>query len=417
MASPPEVMDAAPATGAAATADAARLASLRLAFVTGRLVSVRADGSLWADPGLGRLVDELARRVARLELVASSAPQARAADTHRLEARNLTLEPLPFMPSYARGLYRHAACQRAIRQAESRADAAIVQLPFTAPTALLGPRGPRVYQLCADVVALVRSSRYYTGLRRLPARLAAGLIDRVQQRLLRGPRVRAVAHGADLHARYGSPPGRIAVSTSLWAREVGSVGRARAADAPFRVLFVGYLRPEKGIDTLLEAFEQLRRQIPDAELAVVGAAAIVERDLGPIDARLAHLADERALVRLGEQPFGHALFQCYADADVTVVASRSEGTPRVLVEARAFGCPVVATRVGGVPTSVADGVDGLLVPPDDPAALADALLRLARDAALRARLVEAGYARARQTTVERFAADLLEEVLTAAAPA
>jgi glycosyltransferase involved in cell wall biosynthesis len=92
-----------------------------------------------------------------------------------------------------------------------------------------------------------------------------------------------------------------------------------------------------------------------------------------------------------------------------VVPSRSEGTPRVLVEARSFGCPVVATRVGGIPTSVEDGVDGLLVPPDDPGALADALARLADDGELRARLVAGGLARARRTTVDAFAQTMIDE--------
>ncbi len=65
---------------------------------------------------------------------------------------------------------------------------------------------------------------------------------------------------------------------------------------------------------------------------------------------------------LGHRDFGPELFQCYADADVLVVPSRTEGTPRVLVEARGFGCPVIGTSVGGIPTSIANGIDGLLVP-------------------------------------------------------
>jgi glycosyltransferase involved in cell wall biosynthesis len=82
----------------------------------------------------------------------------------------------------------------------------------------------------------------------------------------------------------------------------------------------------------------------------------------------------------------------------------------VLVEARAFGCPVVATTVGGIPTSVDDGVDGVLVAPDDPAALAHALAAILDDEAFRTRLVAAGRERAARTTVESFAAILAEEL-------
>src|SRR5262249_26137255 len=146
----------------------------------------------------------------------------------------------------------------------------------------------------------------------------------------------------------------------------------------FRVLFVGYLRPEKGVDTLVDAFERLLAAGVDAELQVVGARDAAEHGVtADLLARLAELSSR--VLWSGHLPVGPPLFQAFADADVAVVPSRSEGTPRVLVEARAFGCPVIGTRVGGIPTSIDDGSDGLLVPPDDASALAAALLRLATD--------------------------------------
>jgi glycosyltransferase involved in cell wall biosynthesis len=75
-----------------------------------------------------------------------------------------------------------------------------------------------------------------------------------------------------------------------------------------------------------------------------------------------------------------------------------DGIPNVLVEAMAAGAPVVATPVSGIPELVAHGVNGLLVPPEDPAALADALTRLHGDRALGERLAAAG----RATVRERF---------------
>ena len=75
-----------------------------------------------------------------------------------------------------------------------------------------------------------------------------------------------------------------------------------------------------------------------------------------------------------------------------------DGIPNVLVEAMAAGTPVVASAVSGIPELVAHGVNGMLVPPEDPDALADALVRLHRDTALRARLSRAG----RETVARRF---------------
>jgi glycosyltransferase involved in cell wall biosynthesis len=86
-----------------------------------------------------------------------------------------------------------------------------------------------------------------------------------------------------------------------------------------------------------------------------------------------------------------------------VVGSDRDGIPNVLVEAMACGAPVVTTNISGIPELVSDGVDGLLVPPADPAALAAAVMRLHRDGALAARLGAAG----RATVRDRFDGDRL----------
>lgn len=91
------------------------------------------------------------------------------------------------------------------------------------------------------------------------------------------------------------------------------------------------------------------------------------------------------------------------EADLFVLPSLSEGTPRVLVEARAASVPVVSTNIGGIPTSVTDGVDGLLVPPKDPAVLASAMARIIENGDLRRRLISNGFTRVQNMTVDKFA--------------
>ncbi len=99
-----------------------------------------------------------------------------------------------------------------------------------------------------------------------------------------------------------------------------------------------------------------------------------------------------------------------APTNSITLPSLSEGTPRTLVEARAFGCPVVATRVGGIPSSVEDGVNGLLVEPNDSAGLAAAIERVLTDEPLRQRLVAAGLAGSNEQTLEYFTGQLVEEL-------
>ena len=107
---------------------------------------------------------------------------------------------------------------------------------------------------------------------------------------------------------------------------------------------------------------------------------------------------------LGYVAQGPDLFRLYREADVFVHAARTEGLPQVLIEAQAFGLPAVGTDVGGVAGALGDGQAGLLVPPGDATALADAVRRLVGDEALREGIRAAGRARTRNLTLERQAA-------------
>jgi glycosyltransferase involved in cell wall biosynthesis len=113
---------------------------------------------------------------------------------------------------------------------------------------------------------------------------------------------------------------------------------------------------------------------------------------------------------LGPKPFGPELFGVFAESDVLVLTSRSEGTPRVLVEARAMGCPVIASRVGGVPDSVTEGVDGLLFPSGRADCLAESLLRLAQNPPLQRELAKNGRERTKNLTIERFADTISDQI-------
>jgi glycosyltransferase involved in cell wall biosynthesis len=268
-----------------------------------------------------------------------------------------------------------------------------------------------VYHVCSDVLEVVRASRFYRGPRRAAAVGLARAFELLHRRLAHADRTRVVTNGRALREKLGEPEGIAVVSTSLHESDLATVKRTRPADTPPRLLFVGAIRPEKGIDVLVDAFARLAGELPGIELWIAGA-----QDLGEEGARwelqrmLRSTGELMDRVRLlGHVPYGPKLFQLYADADVVVVPSRSEGTPRVIVEARAFGTPVVASRVGGIPTSIDDGQTGLLVTPGDANALADAVRRVLADKPLRDTLIENGLRLARQQTIEAYARTLVNE--------
>ena len=147
-----------------------------------------------------------------------------------------------------------------------------------------------------------------------------------------------------------------------------------------RVLVPARLVPVKGHDVLLDAVEQLaERPFPPLELWLAGDGprrqAIEARISGGPLAETVHLLGPR-----------QDIFSLMRAADVVALPSRHEGHPLALLEALSLGCAVLATRVGGVPEIVRDGETGLLVPAEDPDALAAGLDALRRDPELRQRL-------------------------------
>jgi len=154
---------------------------------------------------------------------------------------------------------------------------------------------------------------------------------------------------------------------------------------------VARLEKHKGIDTVLEALPTIAERAPDVRYAVAGGGP--ERESLE---RLAHKLGVADRVRFLGQVSERDLPALYNLATVYVGASRRgerigvEGFGIALVEASACGVPVVGGNSGGVPDAVRDGETGFLVPPEEPAAVVEAVCRLLDDPALARRLGAAG---------------------------
>lgn len=168
-----------------------------------------------------------------------------------------------------------------------------------------------------------------------------------------------------------------------------------------QALFVGVLERYKNVDGLASAWRCAAAQVPEARLRLVGSGTlqpVVEqlvRDLPAQTSWTERLTPDEVSAALDESTF-------------LVLPSRSEGMGRVLIEAFCRGRPVVASRVGGIPDLIEDGVNGLLVEPEDTEALFAALVRLLVDRALAERLGAGAQASAGIWTItaEEFASRL-----------
>jgi glycosyltransferase involved in cell wall biosynthesis len=296
------------------------------------------------------------------------------------------------------------ATLRAIWGALGRVDAVWVigPAPISIPVAILGlARKKRiVLGVRQDFPRYVRHR--LGGRRWAPALGAAYVLEALFHLLAR--RLPTVAVGSDLARLYSggrAPVLELTVSLVSEADVLSlSAGTHHSGTGyPVELLSVGRLDPEKAPEMLLKALALLEKRTPGRyRLTIVGD--------GQLETQLRAEADRfgDAVRFRGHVPNGPELFELYRASDVFVHVARTEGLPQVLTEAQAAGLPIVATDVGGVRAGLGDGAEALLVPPDDPEALAAAITRVASDDDLRAVLKELGLARARELTLERQAA-------------
>lgn len=187
----------------------------------------------------------------------------------------------------------------------------------------------------------------------------------------------------------GLPPAKLQVipnGIDLTAFQARSCAADAARDRanPVRLIYVGRLQPVKGVVTLMDAMAHLEAiDTRPWQLTIVGDGALRSR----LEERVQASTLQSRVIFLGER---QDVPQLLRQHDLLVLPSRWEGMPNAALEAMACALPVVATAVGGTPEVVVQGETGLLVPPENPAALATALATLIADPEQRRRMGLAG---------------------------
>lgn len=220
-------------------------------------------------------------------------------------------------------------------------------------TRLYGSRWRRVLSPLGDVAAV-------WALRRADAIRSIGpAMSRITEEAAGKPPLAVFPTFYDAETYFGTPPSPLpATPTALW---------------------VGTLQRYKNPELLVRAWRIVAKAVPEARLVIVGS--------GPLQPIIGGLHNEypqrvRLYSRLAPPQLKHE----FDSATTLVLPSRSEGLGRVVIESFARGRPVIGTRVGGIPDLVKHDANGLLIPPNDVRALAEAMIRLLNDEALAARL-------------------------------
>jgi glycosyltransferase involved in cell wall biosynthesis len=362
--------------------------------VTPRVLFVgRTRYRLPLDPSLARKWDALADTMDVRVLARAAEPNGDAGDPRFRLARPVRPRALDGAAFYASLPFRVA---RALRR--ERPDVVLTQSPYEAAAALAARRlagsdARIVVELHGDWRTATRlyGSRFRRALEPLTEPVARAALQRADV-------VRTISgYTTQLIRPLGREPAAVFpayVDLSAFVERLPEP----PPDAPV-VLFVGVLERYKGVDVLAEAWPRVAAEVPGAVLRIVGDGPLAGT-VEPLGARWdRRLSSEEVACALDE-------------ASLLVLPSRSEGLPRIVIEAFCRGRAVVGTAAGGIPDIVEDGVSGLIVPPEDPAALAGALVRALGDRALLERLGAGARASADPwlQTPEQFARRTLELV-------
>jgi phosphatidylinositol alpha-mannosyltransferase len=180
-------------------------------------------------------------------------------------------------------------------------------------------------------------------------------------------------------------------------------------DGKLNIVFVGRIERRKGLDYLLRAYHQVKPEIPDSRLIIVGPGTRLRKKYE----RWIKQHNVKDVVFIGYATYAD-LPRYYQTADIFCSpATGRESFGIVLVEAMALGKPVVATSIDGYASVVTHGEEGLLVPPKDSDKLAQALLTLCRDRALRQQMGEKGELKAKNYGWEQIAKRVFDYYLKA----
>jgi glycosyltransferase involved in cell wall biosynthesis len=208
----------------------------------------------------------------------------------------------------------------------------------------------------------------------------------IKRHRLSPSRVISIPTGVDLQRFHPQPPDvslRKSLGVGIQCPLVGAVT---------------FLRPEKGMEVLIDAVRLIKKTFPAVECLIIGDGA----EKPALSARVRELGLEGCVHLVGFRQDIPALLTLL---DVVVIPSFEEGIPQALTQALAMERPVVASAVGGIPEVVKDGVTGLLVPPRNPAILSEKIAILLHNPSVGARMGQIG----RQVIQERYS---MESMLT-----
>lgn len=340
-----------------------------------------------------------------LSVAVFSDPVCGAGYQSKLSVRNVY--PMPFPFTHPGGIRNVLKIRAQLKKIDKENDVLIIQLPMIGFPALLNLSKPTVYHVCANVLTAANNPLKYHGVKALVASTMARAIDWTYQQLFSKSNVAVLVNGHELGIQYSKYKPTVVISSSILDTDCISRDEIQTSHTEvLQLVFVGRPSLEKGFDVLIDAL--LLTRIPFS-LTVIGFSAIEFQKLLPTSFNRS-IPIHGQITFVGHLNWGAGFKQILRGQQVLIVPSRSEGTPRVILEAMSQGVAVIGSRVGGIPDLIQDGENGLTFQFDSIHELKSKIDFLFNHPDIRVTLAQSGWEFAREHTIEEFGTHFIETI-------
>lgn len=367
------------------------------------------NNSYYCNGAFGRYIDELAKKYKTIILTVpvKIIMDKKELNDYKIVSNNIQIQELTHFGSYIEAKKKQSVIKKEILNYSEKWNSDVYirhPNPFTNFVYKLAKKRnlKTVLHLVGDTRSVIEQGTKYTGVVKKIALKYVDFENKKISKIIKN--TRTLANGNGLKHFYSEDNKNVKeIRTSTFSENEVINKIIPRNKTKFKLIFVGYLRHEKGLEYLIDALKELENE-EEIELTIVGTG---ENEL-VLKNKVLELKLEKKVKFLGHVPLGSKLFNIYQKMDLFILPSISEGTPRVLLEAMCNGVPVIATKVGGIPFTIKDGYNGLLIPPKNSKEIVKAIKYLQKNEEARRELILNGINFAKENTLENHVNEVFQ---------
>ncbi|MDU6482019.1 MAG: glycosyltransferase [Paeniclostridium sordellii] len=369
------------------------------------------NGDYYCNGAFGRYVEELSKEYEFINLcVPVNKASSVALGDYKITSKNILIQEMPDYKNVIGSIkYMYKSLRKLMKFAKEWEENVYIRWPspYSYMVFLIAKHKnlKTIVHIVGDSRSVVEGGSKYRGFIKHIAISYAKFEDFLLKKIMKksinianGTGMRRIYSGMNINVN------EIRTSTIL-NKDIYEREKNISKNKDIKILYVGYLRQEKGISYLLEAINILKSKIDKPiTLTIVGdGEERTNLENLVIDLNLKENVDFK-----GHMPLGDKLFEIYRNNSIFILPSISEGTPRVLIEAMANGLSIVATKVGGIPFTISDKYNGLLINPYSSNDIADSIIKLENNPKTREVLIKNGYEFAKLNTLESHVNEIIK---------